>query len=307
MYYLGIDGGGTKTAFALMNEAKEIISTYESGGCYYPTLGKEGIFNLLKEGIIHCTKEIDLSKVIACGGIPLYGESDNLMTDLEEIRERLPIEISFINDVEVGYYGALGFQAGINIVAGTGSIGIGFDESGNSARSGGFGPDLGCDEGSAHYIGRSLINKFTRQVDYREERTLLYEAIRKRLNLKDDLHVMSYFIEEVNMERDKIASFSVLANELALQGDEVCVKIFQDAAFELYLLAIGLVRQLSFEERPIKVSYTGGVFKSGELIFGPFEKLLKDGGMELVKPLNTPIYGACIKAKANAENRVFST
>ena len=302
MYYLGIDGGGTKTAFALMNEEGEIISTYETSGCYYPTLGKEGIYNLLETGIAKCTKGIDLSKVVACGGIPLYGESDNLMADLEEIKARLPIEISFVNDVEVGYYGALEFQAGINIVAGTGSIGIGFDESGNSARSGGFGPDLGCDEGSAHYIGRSLIHKFTRQIDFREERTLLYEAMRQKINLKNDLHVMSYFLEEIQMERDKIASFSLLANELALAGDKECVKIFQDAADELYLLAIGLVRQLSFQEKPIRVSYTGGVFKSGALILEPFEKLLKENEMELVKPLNTPIYGACIKARANAKS-----
>ena len=301
MYYLGIDGGGTKTAFALMNEAGEIISTYETSGCYYPTLGKEGIFNLLDTGIRQCTKEVDLSTVVACAGIPLYGESDNLMRDLVGIQKKLPVQISFVNDVEVGYYGALGFQAGINIVSGTGSIAVGFDEEGNSARSGGFGPDLGCDEGSAHYIGRTLIHKFTRQIDLREERTLLYDAMRAELKLKEDLHVMSYFIEDIQMERDKIARFSILAGKLALQGDEVCVKIFQDAAYELYLLAVGVIRQLSFQQKPIKVSYSGGVFKAGALILEPLKNLLKTDNMELVKPLDIPVHGACIKAMANAK------
>jgi len=300
VYYLGIDGGGTKTAFALMDKEGNIVSTYETTGCSYPTLGKEGVIDILLSGIKECLKDIPPSQVIACAGIPYYGEIENLMIDLEEIQTRLPVELAFVNDVEVGYYGALGFQAGINIVAGTGSIAIGFDEEGGCARSGGFGPEFGCDEGSAYYIGSRLINMFTRQTDLREKRTLLYHAIRQELHLKDDLHVMNYFTGELKMERDKVAQFSMLAGKLALQGDESCINIFKDATYELYLLALGLVRQLSFKECPIKVSYTGGVFKSGALVLEPLKEWLKKENMELVEPLNTPVYGACIKAAKTA-------
>ena len=297
MYYLGIDGGGTKTAFALMNEAGDVVSTFKTSGCYFPKLGKEGLYELLLSGIEACGKGVDFSEIVALAGIPLYGESEGLMLALEEMKERLPVKISFVNDVEVGFYGALGFRAGINIVAGTGSIGVGFDEGGNFARSGGFGHDLGCDEGSAYYIGSRLINQFTRQVDLRAKRTLLYDVIRKELDLKDDLHVMSYFLEVVKMERYKIAQFSKLANELALAGDEACIQIFRDAAYEIYLLGLGITRQLSFEERPIQVSYTGGVFKAGDLVLKPLAEFLERDGMELVEPLHAPVYGACLKAR----------
>ena len=297
MYYLGIDGGGTKTAFALMNEKGDIISTYDTSGCYYPKIGKEGVCRVLLDGISQCTKGVDLSKVTACAGLPAYGELVDLMRDLEEMQEKLPVPIHFVNDVEVGYYGALGFLPGINIVSGTGSIAVGFDEAGNTTRSGGFGSELGGDEGSAHYIGRRLIQSFTRQIDLREQRTLLYDVMREKLHLENDLYVMNYFLEDDNMEREKIAKFSVLAGELAMQGDPGCLKIFQEAAYELYLLAVGVRRQLSYQKTPIWVSYSGGVFKSGRLILDPLKKLLKEDQMEIVEPLHSPVYGACIKAK----------
>ena len=298
MYYLGIDGGGTKTAFALMNEADEIISTYKTSGCYYPVVGKEGLFNILMEGILKVTEGVDLSRTVACAGIPAYGEIEELDVALEEIRGRLPIKILFVNDVEVGYYGALGFEPGINIVAGTGSIAIGFDESGNIARSGGFGYELDGDEGSAHYIGRKLIHHFTRQIDLREERTLLYDAVMRHFNLKKDLYLLGVIMENNLLERDGMASLSMLAYELAMKGDPVCIQIFDDSAAELELLVIGLMRQLHFQSRPIKVSYTGGVFKAGALILKPLINRLERHQVEMVQPKNEPVVGACLKARS---------
>ena len=298
MYYLGIDGGGTKTAFALMNEAGEILSTYETSGCYYPAIGKAGVLKVLNQGIAEVTKGVDLSQVVACAGIPAYGESEELEHAFEEIREELSVEILYVNDVEVGYYGALGLEPGINIVAGTGSIAFGFDEKGNAARSGGFGPELEGDEGSAHYIGRKLLHHFTRQIDLREERTLLYDAIMKEFKLKKDLYLFGYVLENNLLERDKMASFSKLAYELAIKGDPICIQIFEDSAFELNCLVAGLMRQLDFQSMPIKVSYTGGVFKAGDLIRKPLERLLKERNALLVQPKNDPVVGACLKAKS---------
>jgi len=297
MYYLGIDGGGTKTAFALMNEAGAIISRVETSGCYYPAIGKEGIFKILHQGITEATKGLDCSQVVACAGIPMYGESETLEQAMEEIRKELPVKILYVNDVEVGYYGALGLEPGINIVAGTGSIAIGFDEAGNRARSGGFGYELEGDEGSAHYMGRKLILHFTRQVDLREERTLLYDAVMKHFQLKKDLYILGHMIENNLLERDKVASLSTLVFQLAKEGDSVCNEIFENAAQELNLLATGIVRQLDFVNKPIKVSYSGGVFKAGELILEPLRRMLKAQDAVLVQPKNEPVYGACLKAR----------
>jgi len=222
------------------------------------------------------------------------------MEDLDYIKSKLPVRTLFTNDVVVGYYGSLGFTAGINVVAGTGSIAIGFDESGNCARAGGFGHAMNCDEGSGHHIGLALIQKFTRQSDMREERTLLYSIVRQELQLSKDMDILSRMTEDIGMDRAEVAKLSILAHKIALQGDEACISIFNNAARELYLLAAGVRRQLEYKQTPIKVSYSGGVFKAGELIFTPFERLLSKNGFMLVKPASTPVCGACLQAEKMA-------
>ena len=299
MLYLGIDGGGTKTSFCLTDESLNILSEYQTTGLYYPEIGKDGIVEVLNKGIEMCLQDADadIKNIKSYCGLPAYGELDYLINDLPEIKSRLLIPMEFCNDVEVCHAGALAFTPGITVIAGTGSIAFGHDEAGNKTRSGGFGPEPGGDEGSAYYIGMKLIQKFTRQSDYREDRTLLYGEVKKALDFKKDFDVCEYMVEIIKTGRANIAKLSLLAYDIAKMGDTACRGIFSDAAHELYLLAAAIKKQLKFQELPIKVSYAGGVFKSGELVLAKFGDLLKQNDMILTKPKYSPVIGACILAR----------
>jgi len=299
MKYLGIDGGGTKTSFCLTDENFNILNEYQMTGCYYPEIGKDGVINILKTGIEICLKESGSTpdEIRAYCGLPCFGELESLELDLPEIKNSLPVITGFGNDVEVCHAGALGGVPGITVVAGTGSIGFGHDEAGNNARSGGFGPELGGDEGSAHFIGLKLIQKFTRQSDLREKRTALYDEVKKSLDLKNDLDICGYVIETLKTDRESIAKLAMLAYNIALAGDEACRSIFSEAAHEIYLLAAAVKKQLDFENLPIRVSYAGGVFKAGDLILPELRGLLKNNCMILTEPKFPPVIGACILVK----------
>ena len=41
--YLGIDGGGTKTAFALLHADGRLLARHDSGSAYYLEAGLEGV------------------------------------------------------------------------------------------------------------------------------------------------------------------------------------------------------------------------------------------------------------------------
>lgn len=303
MKYIGIDGGGTKTRFCLADESLNILSEHQTTGCYYPHIGKNGIINVIREGIKMCLQSAGINNqdITVCCGLPAYGELDSLMADLPDMQRRIGSPVLFCNDAEVCHAGALNLEAGITVIAGTGSIAFGRDESGGSARSGGFGSEMNCDEGSAHYIGLRLIQKFTRQADFREERTLLYNAVKNALGLKNDIDIYAYMVEEIKMNRETVAGLAVLAYNTALQGDPICKNIFSDAAHELYLLAAAVKKQLDFKDLPVKVSYAGGVFKSGELILSELGSLLRDDNMMLIAPQFPPAMGACILAKKQEE------
>ena len=75
------------------------------------------------------------------------------------------------NDAVCGWAGALAGEDGINIVAGTGSIGYGEFE-GRAARAGGWG-ELFSDEGSAHWIAREALSLFSRMSDGRRRAVLV--------------------------------------------------------------------------------------------------------------------------------------
>src|SRR5258708_7782576 len=61
--------------------------------------------------------------------------------------------VRVIPNAQAALLGALGDRPGVLVLAGTGSIVIGYDGRGRWARAGGLGPFLG-DEGSAFWLGR---------------------------------------------------------------------------------------------------------------------------------------------------------
>ena len=50
-YLLGVDGGGTKTEFVLVDAEGHVRATYQGGSCYYIQIGFDGLHELLTEGV----------------------------------------------------------------------------------------------------------------------------------------------------------------------------------------------------------------------------------------------------------------
>lgn len=62
-YYIGIDGGGTKTQYAIADECGHILCTHEGKGSSYKQSSAEEISIMLKNTIEKITKDIDSSNV----------------------------------------------------------------------------------------------------------------------------------------------------------------------------------------------------------------------------------------------------
>jgi N-acetylglucosamine kinase-like BadF-type ATPase len=90
--------------------------------------------------------------VVAAKGIWTAAERRRQERRLRALAQRIRV----ISDAEAAHLGALGGRAGMLLLAGTGSMVLGKDASGQWARAGGLGPLLG-DEGSAFWIGREWL------------------------------------------------------------------------------------------------------------------------------------------------------
>ena len=302
-YYIGIDGGGTKTKFLAgrLAEELEVIGEYTGGRCHYMQIGFDGVEELMRDGIAAIcdnagirTDEVAFvfAGFAGCGDVA----SDQPMLD-EALRNAFgDIPYAAGNDSENALEGALQGQPGINIIAGTGSIGSGRNAAGKFMRCGGWHYALGGDEGSAYWIAWNLLKEYSRQSDGRDKRTLLYDAVNDALDLKTGDEMVTRVVNEWDLNRTRIAGLAPIVSRLYDEGDPYAEAILTGCAKELSDLAIVLRGKLGFGDEDVPVSGTGGVFKIGPAVTQPFDEILRAHGMHYVEAATTPDMGALMLA-----------
>ena len=286
--YLGIDGGGTKTMFTLMDAEGAVLAQKQYGTASYKEIGLRGVADMIRGGIAALPEKPGH----VCIGMPMFGENAAFEA---AIQKEFPNYL-IVNDSEVGWAGSLGIEPGINIVAGTGSIAFGKNADGARARCGGW-TELFSDEGSGYWLGRRTVELFTKQADFRIERGALYEITREFFNSHDDFEIITKIEDEYQPHRDKVASLQMLLLKAASAGDVSAAGMYADAARELAEIVKGAWRQLG-KPAGCKVSWSGGVFKAGDFLTRPFRDAL--AGFEIVAPLYPPDIGAVLLAAESA-------
>lgn len=309
MYYLGVDSGGTKTAFTVIDNKGNIVFELVKGTGHYLQIGFDGVKALHKDGLKKIYETLKISKELlsyAFIGIPGYGEVKDDKLKLEKIIGEVYKGINYTigNDVESGWAGSLACQPGINVVCGTGSIAIGVNEKNEIARSGGWGEFVG-DEASAYWIAKKTIEVFSKQSDFRLERTILYRIFKEDLNLAYDFELIDLLQNKYKLSRSKVAKISIIVSKIASLGDESAIEIFKEAAHEIYLMIHSIIKQLDFKKNVI-ISYTGGVFKSENLILTPLKTELEinEITVEIIKPILSPTIGSALFAYKLDGNKI---
>ena len=223
MYFFGVDGGGTKTEFLIIDENGKMLARNLQPTSHYKQTSFSNFKHVIESGVTDVCKQLNISikdLTYSFIGIPGYGEIVEDIPKLEKIVFEIINSNNFKcgNDSEVAWAGSLACQPGINLVAGTGSIGFGHDKNNNIARTGGWG-DLIGDEGSAHWLSLKMLEIFTKQSDGRLEKTALYNIVSDKLSLKEDFDILDLVLNKYERKRDKIASLAYLVYEAAKVGD----------------------------------------------------------------------------------------
>lgn len=301
MFYLGIDAGGTKTSFMLINHLGEVLSTYNSGTCHIHQVGFDGFRKGIEEGINTVCSQINISKEdlnYSFLGLPAYGENENEKLEMNSIIAEILGENKFScgNDVEVALAGSLAGEPGICIILGTGAIAAGITEDLKTTRTSGWGHICG-DEGSGYWIAKKGVEIFGKQSDHRLERTVLYDIFKKELELKNDFDLIFLIKDEYKQDRTKVGKLAMLVYEAALKGDKYALDIYKQAAKECLLMVNGITNQLGFKGI-LNISYSGSVFNSKDFILNPLKKYLQDNytAFNLKAPILPPIKGAALNA-----------
>jgi N-acetylglucosamine kinase-like BadF-type ATPase len=299
--FLGVDGGGTKTEFLCIDGAGNVIAQHVEGTTYHLQVGLDGAVRALESGISGICAQLGVARAdlaFTFFGLPAFGEDSVIDPQLEQHCGGLLGHDRFRcgNDMICGWAGSLGCADGINLVAGTGSIGYG-ERQGKAARVGGWG-EVFSDEGSAYWIAIQGINAFTRMSDGRLPRGPLHEAFRRHLSLRADLDICAAIMGERGLQRDEIAGLALIVAEAVATGDAAAIRIHDKAADELAGMAEALRSELGFTpDEPVPLSWSGGVLTNDISVRARLEaRLCEKGRYQLVEPLHSPAYGAALYA-----------
>jgi N-acetylglucosamine kinase-like BadF-type ATPase len=310
--YLGVDGGGTKTALALVDCDGRVVAQHVASAAYYIAAGMNDVRSML-HGAVHtllAKAGVPASAVdFAFFGLPAYGEDSALTSALDALPEGcLPSgRYRCGNDMVCGWAGSLAGSDGISVVAGTGSISYG-ERGGVSARCGGWG-ELFSDEGSAYWIACRGLNLYSRMSDGRAPRGPLRTLVNAQLELDHDLDLCARVYGQTGADRTRTAQFSKLVYEAAVNGDQQAAALFTEAAEQLADLVEATRQRLGFKgQEPVPVSYSGGVFaNAGSLLLPRFTTALaaRWACFELREPIFSPDIGAALYA-ARASRKPLS-
>lgn len=255
-YYLGVDGGGSKTLAVIVDAEGQERGRGQAGSSNYAAVGLDKALQSIHSAVSQAAEMAGCALPLhgawlGLAGIDRSSDQDTLLPHLCSLSDNIHLS----NDAEL-LLSALDNAVGVALIAGTGSIALGRDASGSSVRAGGWGHVLG-DEGSGYDLGRQGLLAAVRAADGRGPKTALLDIILRlwQLDKPDDI------IGEVYPDDDKakIAQLSTCVFTAARAGDPFARKIVQKAANELALTAFTVGKALNFPQQRIPLALGGGL------------------------------------------------
>lgn len=266
-YYLGLDGGGTKTACVLYDAVTEQLWTHTDGPTNHEVLprGMEDVAGAL-EGVLRPLLE---KAGLNCGDIAaaVFGMS-GVDTPAQHTR------IS-------GMIGAMGFEnyllandaylavkavcgsCGVGAVNGTGCNVVGIHKSGRMTQTGGFGSFSG-DVGGGDYLVSRVVRAVYEQYFKDGAETALSGMLFSYLGIEDENDLMEVLTDRLAREKGETTlALCRMAYQASAAGDREAGRILTGIG-EGYARTIRAVARRLELEAPVAVGLVGSQFTKCE-------------------------------------------
>lgn len=292
-YYLGIDGGATKTVFALADADGNIINKLTLGASNPFDIGYDRATELLTEGINKITANIHKRKISAFAGIAGCGNA--------EMRERFQVlmnSFGFLSatvdsDAKNIISAGLGEDDGIINIMGTGSSCF-VKRGGEMARVGGYGYlfDLG---GSAYDIGRAAVTVTSREEDGRGSGSIIPRFLYDELGVNSIDECLGRLYQMGKRGIAALAPIVFLAYE---NGDRAAERILRENAEYIAGSLSAAASKFGSRKGKIKTVVIGGLTKRWDVLGDMITEALGERGEELDITVyrGDVVYGALLLA-----------
>lgn len=262
-YYLGIDGGGSKTEAVIIDDNERVLGIGLSAG-------SNTTFTARQVGVASFTAAIaqalEESRLSPSDITAAAGTFSNVAPDAFEALG-IGVEPRGVSEALVAFERAgVRDLVGVALIAGTGSSCTGRNSRNEAAHGGGWGAVLG-DDGSAFYIGRCATRRVMFACEDRMPPTLLTHKALEYFQIANPRELIGKFGGSC-VNQTLVAGFAAKVSEAAGEGDEAAVQILNDAGRELAELSLHVASEIFEAGDDFPVVLAGGVFKAGEIIVG---------------------------------------
>jgi N-acetylglucosamine kinase-like BadF-type ATPase len=295
--FLGVDGGQSSTTALIGDERGRILGRGMAGPCNHAAAS---------EGRIRLEQAVSASLAAACqqanldaGTVRFEAACLGMSGGPDDKREIIAgllraDRLIVTHDAAIALSGATTSGNGIATIAGTGSIAFARNAAGHTARAGGWGYVFG-DHGGAFDIVRQALRTALRVEEGWGPPTVLLQTLLEATASSSANHLLHAFYTSA-WPRARIAALAPLVDAAADSGDTVALRILENAAQELALLAASVRKQLWQTGEDVEVAYIGGVFCSRRLLERYRLLVELEVGNRACAPLHGPAEGALLAA-----------
>lgn len=304
---VGVDGGGTSTRAVRVSLEGHVVALARGGPSNPTSTSLEETVESLRTVFRALAENLEPGPVAVCLGLAGVGFSGRrepvkaLTKTLLKEDGWVPLHVRVVTDAEAALEAATEGGPGSVLIAGTGSVALGRNSRGETARAGGWGLTLG-DEGSGAWLGRELFRQIAREHDGREPDTGLGPAVIRALGLSDAQALVPLVYGPPALRAIDFAGYAGVVLDLAQSGAPGAIALVERAASELVLAAEALWTTLSLP-REAPLGLTGGILGGESPVAKAVSRLL---GVRLgVLPHHLtlpPAVGAVLAAAREATN-----
>ena len=263
---LAVDGGGTKTDLALLDQSGALLGHARGGGSQVHYLGVGGTIEVLEAlltqaaaaaGLDPKAGPIATTAHLLLAGIDLPQELDALQRGMAELHWSEQLVIG--NDTDALLRAGTDRGWGVAVVCGTGVNCLGRAPDGREARFLSFG-DVSGDWGGGPDVGLAAVAAAVRAVDGRSARTALEAALAEHFCVTGPLELAEKF-HLGELPRARFAEICPIVFELR-DHDQVCAAIVERLVGEIVAFVSAATARLGLRAIDADVILGGGVHRN---------------------------------------------
>lgn len=296
-YILGIDGGGTKTQAAIIDERGRLLGTGLGGPANYDAVGIEEAQANIGQAVDEARRAAGLSaQPFASAFLGVAGvvsAHDHEIVHGIAYRLNLSSSVGVDHDCRIALAGGLSGRPGIVLIVGTGSSCFGVNARGEQWRSGGWG-HLISDEGSSYWLGIQAMRVAVTSYDGRGAPTPLVDRVMRALNIADMNEIM-HRLYVPGLSKHEIAALAPLVIEVAREGDSAALGLLRQGALDLAECVFAVAHRLKLTDA-LELTLVGGLLRAGEIVLDLLREavLARLPNCRITWPELPPVLGACL-------------